>query len=369
MKVMGIINYDDNFEDAAILEKRSLGAVSFMSRYRLIDIVLSNMTNSGISQIQICVKENPRSLIEHVDSGVQYNINSKRGKLHILFGDSSKRSAIYNTDVNILKENLHLIKESHYDYVVIAPTYMVYSIDYRKVIEEHIASEADITMVNRKITDADEYYYNCQTVVVDKFGRVSSIMKNNGSKKQRNVSLEAYIMSKDIFLNIVTNADSVSSLYTFKDLVSDYVDKLYIHSYQFKDMVYCINSLDMYYRASMALIDYKKARDIFKKEWPIYTRTNDSEPTVYTKDASIKNSIVANGCIIKGHIENCVIGRDVVIGKGAVIKDSIIMADTTISDNTEISYAILDKHVKVQKSKKLNGKKNNVIYIGRDNII
>lgn len=368
-KIMGIINYDDNFEDAAILGQRSLGAVSFLGRYRLIDFVLSNMTNSGIGAIQICVKDNPRSLIEHVDSGVQYNVNSKRGKLHILFGDSSKRSPIYNTDVHILKNNLHIIEESTYDYVVMAPSYMVYSIDFTKVIDEHDASKADVTMVYRRILDADEFYHNCQSVTVNKSSRVTKIVKNYGDVKLRNISLEAYVMKKDVFLNLIKHADEVSSIYTFKELLAEQLDTINVHGYQFKGMVYCINSLDMYYRASMHLLDYNHAKAIISKDWPVYTRTNDSEPTIYTDNANVKNSIVANGCVIEGTIENCVVGRDTVVKKGAVIKNSVIMADVVIGENVNINYTVIDKHVKVKNNREVIGKKNDIVYIGRNNIV
>ena len=99
--------------------------------------------------------------------------------------------------------------------------------------------------------------------------------------------------------------------------------------------------------ADISLIDYKSASSLFDEEWPIYTKTNDSCPTHYVDGADVKASVVSNGCLIEGTIENSVIGRGCTIKKGAVIKNSVLLPDVIITEDAHIENMVIDKHAKV----------------------
>ena len=160
---------------------RPIGAFSFLGRYRVIDFPISNMSNSGIDRIQVYVRTKPRSLAEHLGTGRHYNINSKRGKLQLMFAQNSSENDVYNTDIASFYENIEFIERMHEPYVIIAPSYMVYAEDYRELLQTHIDSGADITLLYHSVDNAREKFLNCDILNLNKQKGVESIEKNRGS--------------------------------------------------------------------------------------------------------------------------------------------------------------------------------------------
>lgn len=362
---LGIVNFGDNYVDIQGMSNyRPVAATSFLGRYRIIDFVLSNMTNSGISQIQVYIKNRPRSLIDHVQES-NFNINSKRGKLHILYGENNLTQEVYNHDVNSFMANMEFIERVDKPYVVIAPSHMIYRIDFNEVLKKHIADKSDITVIYKQTDEAKTEFFMSDTLNFDKDKRVVSIEKNRGKYKTRNVSLEGYVMTKKLFIELVNRATNTSSLFWLKDIIADSCDSLVIRGYQHKGYVACINSLSSYYNASMQLREYDNAKDLFKDDWPIHTKTNDSCPTRYTCTAKVSSSIIANGCEIAGTVINSVIGRNVVVKEGAVIENCVILPGAYIGEGTKIDKCVIDRFAIVHHVKKLFGTKDSPIYVKR----
>lgn len=364
---LGIVSFEnDNIHVEGLMEYRSIPAISFLGRYRLIDFVVSNMSNSGISKIKVFVKKQPRSLIEQLGTGRHYNINSKRGNLQILYGESNEvTTGIYNHDINAYLQNMEFIEGSKEEYVVLAPGYIVSSMNYSEVLDAHVASGADITMVYTAADDANANFIGCTTLTLDKEKRVEAMDTNIGKYKNRNVSLDTYVLSRKLFMDLVYQAKKIGSLCTFKDVICDAINSLNVKGYAYRGYCAYINSLDRYYEANMELINHKNAKQLFKDNWPIHTRTNDSPPAYYSDDANVKNCLIANGCTIEGELENCVLGRGVTIRKGCKIKNSIILPDSYVSENTTINYAVIDKKVEVRNAKNINGTRDALVYIKR----
>ena len=161
---LGIVNFPgSNVRVKGLQDFRPVAAFSFLGRYRLVDFPLSNMSNSGIENIHIHLKNRPRSVISHVGLGRQYNLNPKRGGISILYGENFPESEFYNTDVASFRANLRDMNKNKKDYVVIAPSYMVCSINYAEVVDAHVASGADITVVYKTVDNAKERFIDCNT--------------------------------------------------------------------------------------------------------------------------------------------------------------------------------------------------------------
>ena len=196
MRALGIISFEDNTATIQGLgDYRPVPAIAFMGRYRIIDFILSNMTNSGIDNVQVYCKEKPRNLIEHLGDGSHYNINSKRGKLRILYGEKTFSSEAYNHDVANYMLNMQYIEEDPNPYVVIAPSYFVYSLDFNEVLKQHINSKADVTVLYTATNRGKESFLGCDTLNLDKVKTVMGFEKNRGKRKNINVSMEAYVMT------------------------------------------------------------------------------------------------------------------------------------------------------------------------------
>jgi len=362
---LGIVSYDDFIDIPGMNDSRSMPSVSFLGRYRLIDFVLSNLTNSGISSIQVYLKYRPRSVIEHIGTGRHYNINSKSGKLRILTGETNVHNEIYHHDISAYIANMQFIEEAHQEYVIIAPSYMIYRINFEEVLEAHIESKADITMLYKTVDNADTAFARVATLSIEKPRKVAAIETNQGKFKNRHISLSTYVMSRENFLTLVHLANETSSLFTLRDIIRDQLPMMNVVGYPVKGYVACINSLEEYHRVSLELTDYQVSKTLFDPSWPIHTRTNDSCPTRYTTTADVTSSVVANNCLIEGTIRHSVIGRDVVIQKGALIEDCVIMANTTIGENVHLKNVVVDKFAKINHKVELIGSPEKIVYVKR----
>ena len=369
-KAFGIVNFAGNHIQVDGLQAyRPVGAFSFLGRYRTIDFPISNMSNSGINHIEVFVKRNPRSLTEHLGTGRHYNINSKRGKLHILYTDDKLQSDLYNHDVSAFMYNMECIEKVPYPYVIIAPSYMVYSMDYSKLLEKHLESGADITILYQNVDTAKDEFMNCNVLNLNKQKGVLSIERNRGTAKNRNISLDTYVMSKELFMELVKKAAKFSSMYTLRDIIDDECSELDIRGIAHHGYVAAISDFKSYYDANMRLIDYETAQDLFAPDWPIYTRTNDSSPTQYYETSNVKKSVVSNGCEIEGTIENSVIGRGCIIKKGAVVKNCVILPGATIGEDVHVENAVVDKQAKIVRVKEVVAKVEEPAYVGRGDIL
>jgi len=360
---------DQSIHVEGLHDYRPIGAFSFLGRFRVIDFPISNMSNSDINRIQVYVRSRPRSIAEHVGSGRHYNINSKRGKIQLLFSQNASSHSIYNNDISAYMENLDIIQRMHQEYVIIAPSYMVYKQDYRQLLETHVASGADVTLLYHKVENAREYFKNCHTVAVNRQKGVQGIEKNLGTANSKNIFMDTYCMKRDVFIDLVKAASWMSSMYTLADIVNLKCKDMDVRAYQHKGYFATLTSLEDYYNASMELLDYDTASELFEEDWPIYTRTTDSCPTQYFESAKVTGSFVSNGCLIEGTIDNSVIGRSVVVKKGAVIKNSIIMAYSVIEEGVHIENAIVDKWAHIIHAKNIRGEADAPQYIKRQDTL
>ncbi|MDO5362249.1 MAG: glucose-1-phosphate adenylyltransferase subunit GlgD [Eubacteriales bacterium] len=355
-KAFGIINASrKNAYVEGLQEFRPIGAFSFLGRYRVIDFPISNMSNSNIDRIQIYINSTPRSLVEHLGTGRHYNINSKKGKLQMLFANTVNRNDIYNTDISYYYDNLESIKTMEHEYVVIAPCYMIYTADFSELLQNHIDSKADITLLYHSVDNAKDEYLKCDTLNLNPQKGVKSIEPNRGTSKNKHIFMDTYIMKRNLFMELIEKARATSSMYTLSDIVNGMCveDNFNIRGIAHKGFFAAITDFTSFVHANKALIDYKAAQELFHEDWPIYTRTNDSSPTQYFDTAQVKNSVVSNGCKIKGTVENSIVGRGVTIEEGAVVKDSLVFSQSYIGKDVHIENVIVDKLANISKVKEI----------------
>lgn len=369
-KAFGIINSSGNhIYVEGMQDYRPIGAFSFLGRYRTVDFPISNMSNSNIEHVQVFLNQNPRSLVEHLGSGRHYNINSKRGKVQLLFSADSSATSIYNTDIANFYKNLESIKKVNANYVVIAPSYIVYVENYQKLIDKHIASGADVTLLYHKVENADTEYLNSDELIMNRQHGVEEIKKNRGIEPKKNIFLDTYVMSKELFIDLVVKAHNLSSMYTLCQIVNISCADLDVRGEEHTGYFAPLTTFKNVYKYNMALIDRKVADELFDEKWPIYTRTNDSCPTQYFAGSSVKGSVVSNGCLIEGTIENSIVGRGCKIGKGCVIKNCIISSDAVIAEGTHLENLIVDKHASILHAKEIICASDNPGYVKRGDTI
>lgn len=348
---------------------RPIGAFSFVGRYRIIDFPISCMSNSGIDHLHVYIGKNPRSLVEHLGSGRHYNINSKKGKLQMLFPAPDAVNEIYQTDIAAYLENIDIINRMHEEYVIIAPANMIFIENYSKLLQEHIDSGADITLLYHHTDEAKEKFHNCHTVTMDKDKRVEGLERNLGNAKNKDIFMDTYVMKKDLFVKLIREAKDESSMYTLADVLNDEAANYDIQGVAHHGYFAAITDFKSYYDANLDLLDRKTANLLFRPDCTIYTRTTDSCPTKYYEGAKVKNSMISNGCLIEGTVENSIIGRGVNIAKGAVVKDSVVLSYASIGKDVRVEGQVVDKWAKIIHAKEIVADPANPGYIRRSDTL
>ncbi len=365
-KAFGLINNSGNhIWVEGMQEYRPIGAFSFLGRYRVIDFMMSNFSNSDIDRIHVMVGNKPRSLTDHLGSGRHYNINSKKGKVQVLFAENHSRNDIYNTDIAAFYENLYSIEKMREEYVVIAPSYMVFTQDFKELVNEHDKSGADITLLYHSVDNANEAFLNCDYVTLNRQQGVLEIKRNRGDEAHRNIFMDTYIMKNELFIELIGKAKALSSMYTLPQIVGLSCNQLDIRGYAHEGYFAALTDFKSYFDANMSLLDIEKAEDLINEAWPIYTRTNDSCPTKYYVDAEVKHAVVSNGCKIEGTVENSIIGRGCTIKKGVVVKNSVVLPDTYIEEGIHVENQLVDKHSRLLHCKELIGTSEAPGYVRR----
>lgn len=360
MKILGIISFTSPSTNLGEIEKiRPVSACSFFGRYRLIDFPLSNFSNSHIDRIMIFSQKNARALVEHVGEGRQYNFNSKRS--NISFVIDYFNSTIYSNDLDLYHHHIEEINNNEEEYVVIAPSNIIYCANYNDLVQEHIENGNDISILYKAADNCHERYLNSQTLMMDKTKKLINISYNQGNYKNRNISLETYILSKDLFIKLLNQGKKISSLYWWKDVINELADSLNIRGISFKKPFYPINSFNDYYQANLDIIE--NGDELFKNNWPIYTKTNDSVPTYFGKKSDVANSMIANGAVINGTVINSIVGRNSKIEEGAIVKNSVILDNVYVASGVIIDNAVIDSFTKISHAKDILVDSDEIIYI------
>lgn len=349
-----------------LTKSRTMGSVLFGGRYRMIDFPLSNMVNSGIDEVGVITKSNYQSLMDHLGSGREWDLSGKHGGLHLLPPFGHVRSGIYRGRLEALYGIWEFAENSSAEYVVLSDCDIATNIDYRQVVEQHVETGADITVVYASANLTMEQAQNSTIVSMDDRGRISDIFIHPQLSGSCNLVLNMYVMSKAFLKNIVLEAQS-RSLYDFeREILQARVHDYKIMGYNHDKYFSKIDGTQSYYNANMALLDGENRNKLFLASSPIYTKIRDNAPARYGLDSYVKNSLIADGCIIEGHVENSILFRGVKVAKGAVIKNSILMQGTTIGQKCDINHVITDKSVEIGDGRTLTGSQFYPLFVGKN---
>ena len=364
-KVLGICNLHDSPSLGKLTKTRPLGALSFLSRFGLMDFTLSNFSNSEIDRVIILTESNASAVTNHTGQGNVWINNTRTGFLKILMNEKLIESPKFNTDIKNIEAHYSVIEDINPEYIVVAPTFFLMSIDFREVIEAHEESGAEATMVYLKTKKEKSGFMNCDSMIIEKNGVVSHVDTVVKEMKGQNISLETFIFTRESFDKTIATAKKVSALYGIRKALNYAINhhRLIVNAYQFDGYVVPIMSSKDFIDRSFDLLAYENRSQLFNDNWPIYTTTHNTPPAFYGNKANVMNSIVGNGAIIKGTVENSIISRDVVVEEGAVVRNCILFTQTYVGKNKTLEYVLTDKNVKVVEVKELKGKKDDVLYV------
>ncbi len=346
---------------------RTMGSVPFACRYRLIDFALSNMVNSGIEKVGVLTKSNYQSLMDHVGTGKPWDLSRKNNGLFILPPFSTNEAGGNADKLASLKGITGFISRSTEEYILFADCNTVANIDIADLKAYHIAKNADMTIVykNGKVP-------NLTDVVVlnmDENNKAESVSIAQNGNGEGAYSLGVILMKKSLIERLLNDATSLNYKDFEADIIQRQADKLAIYGYEVKGFATVIDSMQTYFEANMALLDPANCDDLFTADHPVYTKVRDDMPAIYGVGSNAKNSLVADGCIIDGTVENSILFRGVRVAKGAVVKNSILMQDTYVAQDATVNCVVADKSVVITPNKTLSGAENYPVYIGKEIVI
>lgn len=346
-------------------KNRTMGSVMFGGRYRLIDFPLSNMVNSGISEVGVITKSNYQSLLDHLGSAREWDLARKKGGLYILPPFGNVESTLYRGRIEALYGAMSFIKHSRAKYVILSDCDVVTNIDYKPIVAAHIESGADITAVAHTGVYSSDDIKTSTVFNVDADKNVTSVLINPDISGTCTTSLNVFVMSMDFLIETVNDAMARGNVSFERNILQEKCRELKIKIYEYDNYFSKLNSPESYFKSNMALLEPENARKLFVPKRFIYTKVSDNAPVKYDLDSKVSNSLIADGCIIEGEVENSVLFRGVKVGKGAKVKNCILMQGTVVGDNAELSYLITDKNVSICENHILTSSPQYPMYVGK----
>lgn len=370
MNALGLVfsNIHDN-SIPELTQERTMGSIPFCGRYRLVDFALSNMVNSGITKVGVITKSNYQSLMDHVGSGKDWDLARKQGGLRILPPFGLKDNVLYSTRLEALRGAKNFLNHSDEEYVVMTDCDTVCNMNFDDILRFHVKRNSDITIVYVKkdfsdLKDSD----NNIVLNIDKGERVKDLYFNPRLQGEVNLYTNVCILKRSLLQTLIADAFSHGYSHFSHDILARNVNNLRIYAYEHKGYFVAINSLTEYYKESLKFLEKPVRDEIFRKV-DVYTKVKDSAPTRYGASAVVKNSLIADGCVIEGTVENSIIFRGVKVGRGTVVKNSILMQGTITGENVTLNAIITDKSVVIKDRRVLSGCETHPFYISKNNII
>ncbi len=368
--VMGIINVsrrDELLRDLTSL--RCIASVPFGGRYRLIDFVLSSMVNSGIYNVGVFTLNKYRSLMDHLGFGKEWDLNRKRDGLFILPPPIHYPLGYYRGDLQNFFSHIDYFHRSKQEYVIITGSNIVCNINFNEAFRFHQETEADITVFYKEIEREEEVFAQCRRIEVGENSRVLDMEDKPGRLNSNKVLIEIFIMKKSLFIKIIEDSNKLEYANLIRDGLIRNMNRLNMYGFHYTGYLGIINSVTNYFKHSMDLLKREVWQELFYKPGLIYTKVKDEPPTKYLDLARVTNSLISNGCLIEGRVENSILSRGVKVHQGAYIKNSIVMQRDVIGKNAIIENTILDKEVFVSEGKELIGDTKQPLLMSKKSMI
>lgn len=370
MDMMGIIFsniYDNNMGE--LTRERTSASIPFGGRYRQIDFILSNMANSGIRDIGIITKYNYQSLMDHLGNCDEWDLKLGDG-VRFLPPYATGHTGAYRGKLEALQTALPVLERNDSDYVVLADTTVLCTINFLEVLEKHVESGCDITVVS-KAGKCDGVKPQQLAMKLDENGNLVDLAAGYSAPEEYLVGMSMFIMERKKLISVIRDIVPHGKYHFERDFIlQHYLEgRLKVNVYPFHNVALFNESVLEYYNNSMALLKEDVRRSLFRSEVPIYTKVRDAVPTLFGENGQAPNCVLADGCHLYGCADSCVIFREVDIEEGADVRDSIIMQGSHIGAHAKLRYVILDKNVTIKPGTQLLGSPDHPLVINKGAVI
>lgn len=352
-----------------LTRERTVAAIPFACRYKLIDFCLSNMVNANISNINIVANYNYRSLLEHIGSGKDWDLARRERAINFIspFQTSSNHDPkIFSTRLEALKSMKEYISEFQEEFVVLMDADTVLNFDLGTAILKHERSGADVTLISKTISDGYSAKHPRMMLSAPNDKICSIAMSSLYNRNHPDLALGIFIMRTEYLRKLIEEAEAYR-LNSFTGLIIKTLKNSSYYVYRHNSYVATVSSFLDYYKASMDIACNENAREslLGRDGGPIFTRVHNSAPTTYGDSSLVTNSLIADDCIIDGTVIDSVISRGVRIERGAVVKNSVLFKGTRVGERASVNCIVADKDTEITRGVLLSGNMNMPFYIER----
>ncbi len=368
INAMGLILADHRKIHLGDLSRpRALAAIPFGGRYRIIDFMLSNMVNSGISQIGVIALSKYKSLMDHLGTGSSWDLDRKQPGLNLLPPYINTANVDRGGEADDLTGLLDFFRAYPHKYVIVADSNMVLNATFDDFVSKHEESGADISVMYNR--DSTRYGSPSMILNLDRRGYLRDMMLDPPKPSATRCSLGIAVLDRELLIDLVSESIARGD----RDFSIDGLMKMYkqyrVRGIEYKGKVLRINSIPTYFAGTMRLLDDAFRNELFGSGLPVYTKVKDEAPTLYIEGNAVSNSVISDGCLITGEVTDSMIFRGVTISKHAVIRNCIIMQDVYVSEGVELENVILDKNCVIRPGIKLVGQTDYPVVIGKGAIV
>ncbi len=349
-------------------------AVSFGSKYRIIDFTLSNCTNSNIDTVGVLTQYEPLVLNEYIGSGKPWDLDRSHGGVHTLSPYQAKKGGEwYKGTANAIYQNIHFLDKYDSEHVLILSGDHIYKMDYSKMLAEHIVNNADCTIavIDVPIDEASRF----GIMSFDESRRITDFAEKPKAPKSNHASMGVYIFKKDVLVEQLRRdeADEKSANDFGKNIIPFMLNAgMRMFAYSFSGYWKDVGTITSLWEANMDLLGDAPAMNLNDEEMKIYSRNEPLPPSYVGDEGCVENSVFTAGCEIEGTVINSVISEDVHIGKNSVIRNSVIMRGVIIGENVTIDYGIIDENVRIEDGVTIGDDKSckeKIALIGRGSVV
>ncbi|HOO32720.1 MAG TPA: glucose-1-phosphate adenylyltransferase subunit GlgD [Thermotogota bacterium] len=372
MKVLGLIFAGGRGENLGLLTtKRASAALPVAGKYRMIDFTLSNMVASNIRRVGVLTQYSPRSLIDHLGSGKEWDLDRKHGGLTLLQPYMAINNKYwYRGTGDAIHQNMTFLRRSDEDYVLMASGDHIYTMNYSELFNYHFSKGADVTFLYKEMDESYDLTQYGQLELTED-GRITNFYEKPEEIRSNKAFLGVYFINKHLLMDLLYNTIPQSAGYDILlDVLIPNLHKLRFYGYKFDG--YWRNTkkgINEYFRINQDLLDENVRNQLFYTRNTVHTKLKDLPSPKCTGTAHVKNSIVSDGCIISGRVINSVISRGVQIKAGAVVENSIIMQDTIVEEGAHVKYSVFDKECNIRTEKRLIGRKDDLLVFEKGSVV
>lgn len=327
----------------ALTQKVAKPAIPYGGKNRFIDFPLSNCINSGIDTVGVLTQYQPMVLNEYIGNGQPWDLDKMHGGVHVLPPYQTATGASwYEGTANAIYQNIAFIERYDPEYVIVLGGDHIYKMDYSKMLDYHIANQADSTIAVIDVPRSEASRFGIMTC--DAEGRIVDFTEKPKEPKSTLASMGIYVftwskLKKYLIENEMANTGS-------KDFGKDIIPAMLannerLFAYEFEGYWKDVGTLDSLWEANMDLLSPNVPLDLYDPDWKVYSRHNNMPPQYIGANAHVENSMITEGSVVDGTVDFSIISSGVTIEEGASVKYSIVMPGTTIKKGAVVEYAII----------------------------